>query len=121
MRDRDFVDPLEWFCSIRNVIYPVKDICTVVPGSAFVTYTDHDIFQNYESLFMLEHLAFYLLRADGSLAVFAMIAVHARSIVAKAPNEKPVETGCGPNGSRCPSRKTAGLITLRGSRVNAAD
>lgn len=75
MRDRDFLDPLEWFCSIRNVIYPVKDISTVISGSAFVTDTDHDIFQDYESLLMLKGFARHLLRANGSIAVLAAIAV----------------------------------------------
>jgi hypothetical protein len=121
MRDRDFLDSLEWFCSIRNVIYPVKDICTVISGSAAIAHANHNILKNDESVLVLECLALNSLGAHGPFAVFAMITGHARSIMAKAPNEKPVETGCGTNGSRCPSRKTAGLITLRGSRVNAAE
>ena len=108
MRDRNLLDSLEWFGSIRNVVHRVKDVSAVIPRSAGIANADHNIFQDYESLLMLKGLAFYLLRADGSLAVFAVfavIAVHDLSIVAEASNEKPVETGYEPNGSRCPAVK----------------
>ena len=73
---------LEGARPIRNVIYGMEDIGAVVPHSARITNTDHNIFKDYESFLMLEGLVLHLLRAHGAFAVFAMIAVHAFSIMA---------------------------------------
>ena len=83
----------------------MEDVGAVIPRSAGVAHTDQNIFKDYESLLMLEGLALHLLRAHGSVAVFASIAVHGLRIVAKASNEKPVETGCERNGDRVPAVK----------------
>ena len=91
MRDGNLLDSLEGFCSVGNIIYGVKDVGAVIPRSASVANTDHNIFKDYESLLMLESFALHLLWAHGA---FAVMAVHSFSIVAKASIEKPVETGC---------------------------
>src|SRR5882724_6461395 len=121
MSDRNLLDSLEGLSPVGNVIYGMENVGAVIPRSAGVANTDHDIFKDDESFLVLESLALHLLRAHGAFAVFAAIAVHGLSIMAKASNEKPVEAGCEPNSARGPSRKTAGLETLRGSRVNAAE
>ncbi|HEY5074916.1 MAG TPA: hypothetical protein VII34_09480 [Pyrinomonadaceae bacterium] len=94
MSDWDLFDSLEGFCSVGNIIHGVKDVGAVISRSASVANTDHNIFKDYESLLMLESFALHLLWAHGAFAVFAVMAVHSFSIVAKASIEKPVETGC---------------------------
>jgi hypothetical protein len=121
VRHRNLLESLERLRAVSNIIHGVKSVRAVNSHSANIADADEYILKDYESLLMLESLPLHLLRAHGSLAVFTVIAVHGLSIVAKASFEKPVETGCERSGASDPSRKTAGLITLRGSRVNAAE
>jgi hypothetical protein len=118
---RNLLDSLEGYCSISNIVHRVKDVSTVILGSAGVACTDNYVFEDYEALLMLEGLALHFLRAHGAFAVFTTITIHRFRVMVKASIEKPVETGCERSGARGPSRKTAGLVTLGGSRVNAAE
>ena len=71
----DLLNSFEWFCSRSNVVHGVKDVRAVVSCSASVANADHNILQDDESFLVFKGLARDLLRAYGSFAVFAPIAV----------------------------------------------
>jgi hypothetical protein len=75
MRDRNFVHSLEGLCSVSNIVHRVKNVRSVIPGSACITNTDENIFEDDESLLMLKCLPLNLLGTNGSFAVFAPITV----------------------------------------------
>lgn len=73
--DGNLLNSFEWFCARGNVVYGVKNISAVVSRSASVADADDNIFQDDESLLVLERLARDLLRTYGPFAVFALITV----------------------------------------------
>ncbi len=81
MRYRDLLDSLEWFCSVGNVIDGVKNVSAVIPCAARVADAEDHVFQDDESLLVLERLALDLLGTDRPVAVFAPITVDGIAIV----------------------------------------
>jgi len=67
---------LEGFRACCDVVNCMKNVCAVVPASANVANTYGDILKDYKPVLMFERLAFYLLGANRSFAVFAPVVIH---------------------------------------------
>jgi hypothetical protein len=65
----------------RYVVDRVKNICAVIPASAFIAYSNSDVFEYYEAVLVFECFTLHILRSDRSFAKLTLVSVHACSFL----------------------------------------